>query len=361
MLMALATGQAPAPELLANWREDWPVLAPMVRALAPLASAEVDRRPNAIVPRMLAATAHVEGRERLAPFDSPEGLQGHLPGFEPSPPGLVPSFPLPVEQNPGQGAPIWQRLALELLIAARMEARRGSYEPLPVTLGDLIDFAGWATYKPERHVPALRTALRRLRNWTVAHARREWWPFHPQAMPTRATKRGDVLPIGVAIPDGMAPGPTVERGYVRELGKRTAPGWRAWVRLNLFWDRYSTSGRLLRATVPEVERAGAGQIVDVHGRPLTPRRGKPAHWSDPRAIRTGERVANPNAVRVPVFEPGDLLALGYEPGDLPGPAFRKRRARVRKVLATLERAGRVLIDRSATDRNGRKGWRILPP
>lgn len=322
---------------------------------------EVDRRPEAIIPRFLEVGAHVEGRDRLPPFDSAEGAQGSLPGFEVSRPGLVPAFPLPVERNPYRGAPIWQRLALELLIAARIEGRLPEYGPVPVTLQDLIDFAGWEPYRPGRHIPMIRAALHRSRNWTVAHERRDWWPITPHAMPREDAKPGDVLPIGVAIPEGMGSGPMMERGYVRALAKVTAPGWRAWVRLNLFWHRYSPSGRLIRATVPEVRRDAGGQIVDAHGRPLTPRRGKPPHWSDFRAIRTGERIGNPGAARVPVFTPGDLVALGYDGAEVTGQTFRDRLKATKRALQRLERAGRLAIDRSATDKRGRKGWRILLP
>ncbi len=322
---------------------------------------EVDRRPDAIIPRFLEVGAHVEGRERLPPFDSPEGAQGSLPGFEAMHPGLVPAFPLPVEANPFQGAPIWQRLALELLIAARIERRRPSYEPLPVTLQDLIDYAGWNPYRPGRHIPMIRAALLRLRSWTVAHERREWWPISPHALPTEDAKPGDVLPIDVAIPAGMGSGPVMERGHVRELAKRTAPGWRAWVRLNLFWHRYSPSGRLIRATVPEVRRDAGGQIVDAHGRPLTLRRGKAPHWSDPRAIRTGGREANPQAERVPVLQPTELAALGYDGAAVTGQTFRDRLKVAKRELGRLERSGRLAIDRRATDKRGREGWRILLP
>lgn len=322
---------------------------------------EVDRRPEAIIPRFLEVGAHVEGRDRLPPFDSAEGAQGSLPGFEVSRPGLVPAFPLPVERNPFQGAPIWQRLAFETVVAARIEGRRPEYEPVPVTLQDLIDFAGWEPFRPGRHIPQIATAFDRMRNWSIYHERRAWYPLAPLADPTTATRRGDMLPIQVAIPPGMAPGPMVERAFFRTVAKESAAGWRALARLNLFWHRYSPSGRLIRATVPEVRRDAGGQIVDAHGRPLTPRRGRPPHWSDPRAIRTGARTGNPGAVRVPVFTPGDLVALGFDGAEVSRQLFAKRLRGARKALAALERAGRLAIDRSATDKRGRKGWRILLP
>ena len=63
-------------------------------------------------------------------------------------------------------------------------------------------------------------------------------------------------------------------------------------------------------TEPIVERNANGLVVDAKGRPLTAKDGTAAHWSDRRAVRTGEYIRNPELNRLPDLTPDALLAMG---------------------------------------------------
>ena len=192
--------------------------------------------------------------------------------------------------------------------------------------------------------------------------RQLWRLVGVTALPTAATRPDDPAVFRVEHLPGSERGPMIDRDTLRRFGTVSAPAWRAYLRLAYLWDRAKAQngGRRIYATRPKVERARDGVLLDRTDRPVTRKDGRPVRdWSDARAVRLygpdGNPLAerNPQADRVPVLGPDDLVRLAY--GDDLDTDRRKRLMRARATLAVMEAAGAVVIEPDGD------GARLLEP
>ena len=387
-----AGGRHPLAPLVADWQEHSSAHVPVdrhVRAIMP-ASLRDATRDHDTLPRGL------DRLTPLGPIREPE--QGHLPGLEP-PPSLVPPVPWltlydltgsgPV-QNRGRGAPLAQRLFVEVLTAVPRDAREWTAAP-PVTLRDLFTWlwprywdrekwnkqaqawGDWAGgYDRSKHLEPLRRALIELDNLRILYDRYERRLIRVDDLPTAATALDDPLRFHVRHLPGSDRGPMLNRAPARRWGVASAPAWRSTIRLAYLWDeaKARNNGARVYATRPVVARvAGGPGLLGTDGKPLRDRRSAVVtDWSDPRAVVLGADgnpagADNPPAVepnpardRVPVLGPDDLIRLAYDEylDHLPAGTRRQRLFEARKALRDKEAAGEVVIEEHDGD-----AWRII--
>ena len=371
-------------------------LGPLVAAWQQQTAVRVnaDHSPGAILPTSLRAAQRSQvrlplGQDRttpLGPIREPE--QGHLPDMELSP-SLVPPVPWltlydltgtgPV-QTRGRGAPLAQRLLVEVLTAVLRADRDPDWSTAPpITLRDLFEWC-WPRYYDHaasrtrgghdrsKHLDPLRRALIELDNMRIVYDRYERRLIRVDDLPTAATRLDDPIRFYVRHLPGSDRGPMLDRASARRWGVVSAPTWRSTIRLAYLWDeaKRRNNGARVYATRPVVARGADGVILGANGKPLrNPRRAVVTDWSDRRAVMLGVNgkpagdgnppafERNPAADRVPLLGPDDLIRLAFD-GDL----VRNRRKRLhqsREALREKEAAGEVVIE-TAGD-----GWRILEP
>ena len=162
----------------------------------------------------------------------------------------------------------------------------------------------------------------------------------------------------VSLPPGSGVGPMIHRPTLRKYGVISAPAYRSSLGLAYLWNRHLThKGRRLPPTVPIVGRNPRGVVLDAKGRPLTGKGGRAVtHWSDPRAVRTGDYKRNPELARLPWLTPEDLLALANPEANLTTKQARSDALqRACKALRMMEEKGDLVIVE-----NGSR-WRLEPP
>lgn len=268
----------------------------------------------------------------------------YLPGLQPSEPKLM-AYPALREYDPGTGelktyrrtrgnmpAPMQERLFLEMILSVRREDRARSVHH-EVTVRDLRDWIypnGWAK---NRNWPMMYQALRELPLAGFEIGDGFFFPIQgivwlPRGVPTLDSK----VVIAMSFPDQSSNGPLMYRPATQSLGLKSDALWRTFVQLQAQWS------------------AGA----------------YPAH-----RIRGGQRIpsgyvrADSDArTRYRVFTPDELVRMwhGAElPGNLNASTLRSMRQRARDAFETLEDLGLCQIERDAVDREGRNGWRVMPP
>ena len=366
----------PAAPLVAGWQA-----APVI--------VKADRRAHAILPATLRDLKRdpavlplgLDRTTPLGPVQDPE--QGYLPGMEPAP-SIVPPVPWltlydltgvgPV-QTRGRGAPLAQRLLVEVLTAVLLGDRDPEWSTAPpLTLRDLFDWC-WPRYYDaaaarmrggydrSKHLAALQRALVELDNMRLVlpgdPAKLARRLIRVDDLPTPATPLDTPIRFHVRHLPGSDRGPMFERAAARRWGVVSAPAWRASIRLAYLWDeaKRRNHGARVYATRPVVARAaGPGSpLIGTDGKPLRDRRGAVVtDWSDRRAVILGadgkpagdgnppafER--NPAADRVPVLGPADLARLTFDDALPAGAALRKRIERAREALAAKAAAGEIV-------------------
>ena len=351
----------------------------------------VDQRPRAILPHSL---RHARRNQETLPLaldrHTPLGPvreyeQGYLPGLVP-PRSLVPPVPWltlydltgtgPI-QTRGRGAPLAQRLFVEVLTAIGIQEREWLAAP-PITLRNLFEWC-WPRYydaaadrmrggyQRNKHLKLLRRALVELDNMRIEHGRYERRLIRVDDLPTSATALDDPIRFHVRhLPDSDR-GPMIERTSTRRWGVVSAPAWRSTIRLAYMWDEAKgrNNGSRIYATRPVVARSVDGDPLGDDGTLLRDHRGVVVKdWSDPRAILLGvdgnpaskdnppAHERNPAADRVPVLGPDDLIRLAFD-GNITNSNRRERLRLARKSVAEKEAADEVAIERDG------KGWRII--
>lgn len=121
----------------------------------------------------------------------------------------------------------------------------------------------------------------------------------------------DRLEFIVRLPPSKV-GPSVDREMLRRLGNHT-PAYRAYLSLIFEWDRFGgRNGRLIKPTVPVVERGAGGVIVDHRNRPVSGKGGMPVKSPRrPKAVPTRPREPNPARTRYPKYNADELTQLAY--------------------------------------------------
>ena len=375
-------GTHPLGVLVTAWQRETPVRV------------NADRSPGAILPTSLRAAQRSQarlplGQDRTTPLGPVrKSEQGHLPDMGPAP-SLVPPVPWltlydltgtgPV-QTRGRGAPLAQRLLVEVLTAVLRADRDPDWSTAPpITLRDLLEWC-WPRYYDRaarrtrgghdrsKHLEPLRRALIELDNMRIVCDRYERRLIRVDDLPTAATRLDDPIRFYVRHLPGSDRGPMLDRASARRWGVVNAAAWRMTIRLAYLWDEAKGRNNSARvyATRPVVARGAEGVILGANGEPLRNSRGAVVtNWSDRRAVMLGDDgkpagdgnppvyERNPAADRVPQLGPDDLIRLAFD-GDL----VRNRPKRLhlsREALRKKEAAGEVTIE---TDGDG---WRILEP
>ena len=361
-------------------------LAPIVTALQELElpqSAEPDRRKTGIAPGVLKHTtlhslnrSSSENRHGQIPLElSPvsvgetrHSIQAELPFLEtPKSSQLVPALPLAIYdhaggalQRRGGGAPIALRLFFEALMTVPREGRdlHQSAE-LTVTLRELVAWLWPNGWQRNRDLPGLAWGLKDLGELRVDWERRLWNLVVARTLPTWDTKLDDPIVFHVFNLPGSDRGPSIDRIELRYWGLKSAPAYRAYLRLAYLWDdiKAKRGGRRLYATRPEVLRNDQGQLVDAQSK-LILERGQPVtRWDHPHAVQTGRLERNPAADNVDTLGPEDLALLGFDDNPtLTSEQIRDRAKLTRKALHRMQKQGAVVLEK-----DGYGGLRILEP
>ena len=352
-------------------------IAPIVETALKLMPIEADTRRAVIVPeplrearltpmaelpeelsevRVLGAQAPAPAERQLPLFDAKErrAVIPHLP-VELVRLGLVKG-----RTAPGRGAPIAERLLFEMLMAVPPRGADAYMHANAHFAGDLTEFI-WqrGAWRPSRQMGILRREMNILHNLRVVHGAFEYSVVNVHKLPRLNTPLDERLEFDVYSLEGSVGGPLIHRERLRELGRVSAPAWRAFLRLAYMWDdvKRKRGGRRLYAKRPEVKRGSGGVILDDNNEPVFKRGGAPVtNWADPRAVRTGRTERNPDADKMPELGPDELIELCYDAKAVNKDARRQRLSKARNALAQMEKRGAVVLEK-----DGRGGVRILEP
>ena len=261
---------------------------------------------------------------------------------------------------PGRGAPLSQRLWIYTIAAAPLANRRTPNGVLLATT--LRHLNNW--YTPTAgNVSA--TCLKFVKHSTKCttigfrEKRRDWSIVTVKALPDMSTNLDDRLPILVMLPDGVkGNGPMINMTILKQLGVKSAPAFRAYLRLAYLWDnaKKKNNGCRVYATRPRALRNDRGQVTDAKGNVL-PRN----NWNHPRAVVTGEED-NPAAKHVPVLTDLDMMHLFFDDNPTSKATTRKRLHDARRIAENMEDKGYIVIETGVKDlKTGGNGWRILEP
>ena len=266
-----------------------------------------------------------------------------LPGIEPVQPSPVPVLPFVAPYDAAGGASMTQnggaahslRLFVETILAVPMDLRRTSRQPaiLICTLRQLAEALWPRGWQRGRDWPRLLAALDELSRLGVEWEQPNgqggvWYAVMVRSRPRDGALLDDVFRFEVLLPPGSNRGPMIDRTHLRMLGSDSAPAFRLYLSLCWLWDTYGTfRGRLIGATLPEVERDDAGYILDVRGCRVPEKDGtasrRPTHK---KAVRTGRRIINSAALtQYPALSRDDLAVMAYPPAALGPHGSSKRR------------------------------------
>ena len=246
---------------------------------------------------------------------------------------VVNSLPLPLwdskTHHPGGGAPPAQRILYQAICSVPREKRdAGPFHLLP-TLRDIIQWLYAGAYNRKRAIRLIRAALEDLESahYRVPYQTLDYRLVTADAWPTDATPLDQIIPLRVGFPPNSTFGPRVDRERLRKWGARSAPAFRAWIRLAFLWDRAKlrNGGRRVYATRPQVRRTKEGFLLDADEKIILGGEGKYANgrwrfppgklpqrnWRHPRAVVIGEEP-NPSANVVPELGPRDIVRLHYD-------------------------------------------------
>lgn len=263
----------------------------------------------------------------------------------------------------GRGAPIETRTWYAILLRVPPDALRAGEEVrLRYTLRDLVNDLypnGTDKWERETDLPKIRFGLYVADQFRVTHGDLDWRLMNVEALPRRETSLDAVIPITVKMPDRVGNGAIVDRSALTLYGARSAPAFRAWLRLAQIWDeaKARNGGFRIYDARPSVKRDSDDCLLDHAGERITRRDGSPVRdWSHPRAVRLGlfdEVTPERTRARVPTLSGFDLVALCYDSQPVHPITFRTRLKRAKAALEGMERDGWVKIERLPD------GWRVL--
>ena len=165
---------------------------------------------------------------------------------------------------------------------------------------------------------------------------------------------------------------------LRIYGAQSAPKFRAWVRLAYLWDaaQIRNGGRRIYATIPEVLKDSDDHITDAQGQKILTgelyntkngwkfRQGNLPQkaWYHPLAIRTGKKIRNPQADKVPVLSNSDMVKLFYDHSERKGTIFTSCLELAKEHARKMHEDGTVVFEEDQVNEKTKvKGWRILEP
>ncbi|MDE2806553.1 MAG: hypothetical protein OXN18_15530 [Gemmatimonadota bacterium] len=220
----------------------------------------------------------------------------------------------------GRGAPLDLRLFVAACVMTPKAAREGR-TPLVTSVRELRDFCFPNGWQRNRDWPALRAALGRARDyaipWVVGTTAGGWWPVAVRFAPGRDAQLDDQVILDVMLPPGCGAGPMIARPELVQLGVTSAPRFRAYIAV------HSVAWR------PGVTRRRHPRHPDVH------------LWSSDPANYL-------------VLTRADRRRLAFGAED------KGNRTRAQQDAAWERLPGVKILSRSATSREGRRGWLVVP-
>ena len=166
----------------------------------------------------------------------------------------------------------------------------------------------------------------------------------------RSYHRGSRLAFDVRLPPGSRQGPQIDRNAVRMTWFSYRHN-RLLLTAYCLFDRYGTiRGRMVAPTLPVVLRNGAGYLLDARGKVVTERGAPTRRATHKRAVHTGERIPNPEALdRYPVLLGRDLILAGFSRVKEARVDVRDQRRRVIDAAKELAKPVTKPPKRGATD------------
>ena len=365
-------------------------LAPIMRAWfdSPPMTTQPERREQGIMPAPLAVRTRRRDRaeDYLPGFEMPpvpgliqveEPDTAYLPGLEPEGPPtpalILALFDAAGGESLSTNGPATTavRIFVEGLLSVPTGARDGRLHETPHTIREIAGV--WLQWNLRNYRVsgaktgrALQKGLAQVHNMMVPIGDAGW--YRPLMV---SAGNGFSLDAQVILASRLPPGqvgPPVDRKLLRTLGLKAGPSYRAYLSLVFDWDTYGGhKGRLVLPTRPVVKRDSSGNVLGADGQVLTNRDREPVlSHNDKRAIRTGEREANPDRARYRTYGPDDVAFLVFGPWKWdaarrdPHKAGEYRR-RARKAVEVLEQLAGCTVERlGANPRNGYLPWRIMP-
>ena len=209
--------------------------------------------------------------------------QAYLPGLTPEPGVIVSPLPFLIwygsrKEGRGRGAPYGLRIWVEAVLSVPADAREVRRMPL-LLWGDLVDAVlGKRGFRPNQL--SMLAALDNVHNLRFVYG-------DPGGFTARAVVMVQDRPLAwnqydapvrmiIELPPGSGNGPSVYKPFLREIGRLSAPGFRAELNLCYLWDRFgATKGRYIQQTRPRLARRSDGLLLDANGRVLLLKGGQP--------------------------------------------------------------------------------------
>ena len=329
----------------------------LIHPIAPLISAwqsrtEPEPRKTGIYPSSFSVArtsvfplwADIDVQAGETPTNNLIPTTAYLPGLQPPEPQLM-AYPALRRYDPSSGqlkayrrtrgnspAPMHERLFLEMILSVKREDRAKSIHH-EVTVRDLRNWLypnGWAK---GRNWPSIYESLRELPLAGFELGERIFFPIQGIVwLPRGVPKLNAKVVLAMSFPEQSANGPLMFRPATQALGLKSDSLWRTFVQLQAQWAV---------GAYPAHRKKGGQKI--------------PAGY-----VRADSKAR----VRYRVFEVDELVRMWYGaelPAVMNPNTMRSWRQRARESFETLERLGLCQIEKDAVDRDGRKGWRIMPP
>ena len=333
---AVSSDASPTRPLCAVTRASMPAALAVLHALLPRGAKT--RRRDPILPRITIDAPDL-ARERGELIVAPEGRAGlrtaRMPLF---PDALHDDVHVPLLDladvatgeravSTGRGAAHELRLLFEGVTGIGVAARAGYGELIAWTVGELLEafYRGGGKVRRSGERPGDWELIRRACRWISGAAIpwrvpsgnvQPWAIMTLRSLPGERPALSDPVVFDVRLPPGAGPGPAVDRPALREAGRISSPAFRIGV------------------AVPSA--------TWIPGRTRRPVPGVGGLWIG-------------DARRYPVFSARDRrrIAFGPESTHRPGgidDAWHK----------SADAAGVVILDTEAVDRDGKRGWIVVP-
>ena len=280
--------------------------------------------------------------------------------------------------QPGRGARLDKRLLIFSLLSMPLDQRRpgGRYEWRPSlkelrdlfwpTRSKIVNGRRWevSSYRPGKHARSLYSALQAINLAEVVMPDSyHWRPTIVRGYPSFDNLDSTVI-VQIELPSGSDHGPAVDKPSLIEAGTISDPAFDLELGLSYLWDeaKRRNGGYRIHATRPEVLRNDQGHIVDTKDNMKSERNGKPStRWDHAEAVLTGRQERHPQASKVRVLTRAERHRLAYGIiGDKHTSQIRNEQSATDRLLISLEKNGRIVIERDAVEPGtGKRGWRIL--
>ena len=325
---------------------------------------EPETRRKNILPEGLSESHHVPGELFPIGKSQPPSKTLLLPGIEPwigTQSNIVPALPLEVyksiggkSESPGLGAPLAQRIWIYCIASTPLRHRNSIGVNPTITLRRLTKWAYPNGWNRNRQLPLIRSALHEVHNFRIAWNNVERNLVRVLDLPTLDTPLDQALELQVSFPEGMAAqGPLIDMTILSHLGVKSAPQFRAYLRLAYLWDeaKKKNNGHRVFAQRPKVKRNNRGQAIDAKGG-IIPKN----NWNHPKAVWTDELEDNPAAERVDSLTDIDLVHLFFDDNNVSDATKRKRKSRAYHDAKTMHEEGIIVLRRETETE-----WKILEP